>query len=133
MCRWHGPTCEDCCFLCDGPRSTTLELLVGELLANAVRHSDSGRRPGGTVTLMVMEDDDGLWIEVADEGSPDLAIHVRPFDPDDDGGRGLWLVDRIASAWGVREAHERRVVWFHLARPPAHVRGPLPGDRAPAG
>ncbi|WP_182877178.1 ATP-binding protein [Microbispora sp. H10670] len=93
-----------------------VELLVTELVANAVRHSESGRRSGGLVTLTIAAGDDGLWIDVADEGSPDRAPCMRPFHLDGDSGRGLWLVNCLATAWGVRGNQEKRVVWCHLAR-----------------
>nr|WP_229806239.1 ATP-binding protein [Microbispora rosea] len=97
------------------PSIDEVELLISELVANAVQHSESGRRPGGLVRLAIAEDDDGLWVDVADEGSPDRVPRVQSFDLDGDGGRGLWLVDRMATAWGVREDREKRVVWFHVS------------------
>jgi hypothetical protein len=33
---------------------------------------------------------------------------------DDEGGRGLWLVDRLASAWGTERGRRGKTVWFEL-------------------
>ncbi|WP_329424372.1 ATP-binding protein [Streptosporangium sp. NBC_01495] len=94
------------------------ELLVSELVSNAVRHSESGR-VGGQVTVAVANHGDAIRIAVIDEGSATCAPRV-PAEPDEDaeGGRGLWLVREVALSWGWHEcaSGRRRVVWFQLAR-----------------
>ncbi|MGC5012855.1 ATP-binding protein [Streptosporangium sp. DT93] len=92
------------------------ELVVSELVANAVRHSASGR-PGGTVAIAVADRGDTVWIAVTDEGSP-TGPPLVPAEPDEDaeGGRGLWLVHRVALSWGCHEDEAGRVVWCRLAR-----------------
>ncbi|MER7134385.1 ATP-binding protein [Streptosporangium saharense] len=90
-------------------------LLVTELVANAVRHSHSGR-PGGRVTVSVATHDGTIHIDVTDDGSTDHRPRLRSeVDADSGGGRGLWLVQEIASAWGWHEVPAGRVVWFRLA------------------
>ncbi|MFJ2031694.1 ATP-binding protein [Streptosporangium sp. NPDC087985] len=93
-------------------------LLVSELVTNAVRHSDSGRVPGGRVTVAVANHNGTLHIDVIDAGSagyvPRLCAEVSL---DSGGGRGLWLVQELASAWGWHETPAGRVVWFQLAGP----------------
>ncbi|MER7207480.1 ATP-binding protein [Streptosporangium sp. NPDC000239] len=89
-------------------------LLVTEIVSNAVRHSRSGR-PGGRVTVSVAAHDGTIHIDVTDGGSADR--HPRlcsKVDTDSGGGRGLWLVQEIASAWGWHEIPAGRVVWFRL-------------------
>ncbi|WP_449066831.1 ATP-binding protein, partial [Planomonospora algeriensis] len=52
-------------------------LLVTELVANSVRHSDSGRVPGGRVSVAVIEWDGTLHIDVIDAGSADSLPRIR--------------------------------------------------------
>ncbi|MDF5757757.1 ATP-binding protein [Spongiactinospora sp. TRM90649] len=99
-------------------------LLVTELVANAIRHSRSGR-PGGVVALEIAHDTDAgeLRIEVFDDGpendnAPPPAVHEAA--PGDTGGRGLWLVRNLAITWGTHEVGGGRAVWARL--PLAHDR-----------
>ena len=94
-------------------------LLGGELAANAIRHSLSGC-PGGTYTLLVHRNRDGLRLACRDRGG--LRTRDARLEPDRNGltpdaecGRGLALVDALASAWGDNGNAEFRTVWFHLA------------------
>ncbi|MFJ6650989.1 ATP-binding protein [Streptomyces sp. NPDC091290] len=88
------------------------ELLAAELLANAVQHAlhtDSGC---ARVTLVARQDRCGLRVEVAD---PDPSIPVmRHATADDEGGRGLALVEALADRWGVTERPTGKTVWFSL-------------------
>ncbi|MFC0863634.1 ATP-binding protein [Sphaerimonospora cavernae] len=100
----------------DHPRVDDALLLTTELVANAVRHSDSAR-PGGQVTLAAALRDGTLHVDVIDAGSPVSEPRVLPDDLVDqprDGGRGLWLVRRLATTWGWHDAETGRVVWFQL-------------------
>ncbi|MET8054601.1 ATP-binding protein [Streptosporangium sp. NPDC005286] len=92
------------------------ELLVSELVSNAVRHSESGRA-GRLVTIVVANCGETVQIAVADKGSATCAPKI-PAEPDQDaeGGRGLWLVGEVAMSWGWHEGTAGRVVWFRLAR-----------------
>lgn len=92
-------------------------LLVSELVTNAVRYSDSGRRPNGLVALTVTDNGRSLRVDVLDEGSRDGAPCVREAGSESDNGRGLWLVEHIASTWGVREDETGRTVWFEMNAP----------------
>jgi anti-sigma regulatory factor (Ser/Thr protein kinase) len=85
-----------------------LALLVSEVVANAVEH--------GSPPIAVSVDWDGarLRVEVHD-CAPAMPVRRQP-DHDDDGGRGIWLVDRNASAWGVEQADGGKSVWFELRR-----------------
>jgi anti-sigma regulatory factor (Ser/Thr protein kinase) len=90
----------------------TAVLLVSELATNAVLHSRS-RLPGGVVTVHARLDGQRLRVEVGDQGgswqSPSSA------SPDEQNGRGLLIVGRLASRWGC-EGHSRYgwTVWFEL-------------------
>lgn len=83
--------------------SDTVALLVAELAANAVLH---GRVPGRDVELrLVYAYGTGVVrVEISDthEARPDPAAVPRP-DPDADGGRGLLIVEALASRWGVSD------------------------------
>lgn len=87
----------------------TAELLVSELVTNAVTH---GR---GTVTLLLEYDVRGLEVTVCDD-SPALPA-VADADPLSLGGRGLHLVEVLADAWGVSSdsAGPGKGVWFRLS------------------
>jgi anti-sigma regulatory factor (Ser/Thr protein kinase) len=83
------------------------ELIVSELVSNAVRHAAHA----GDLELELSLGPDGIELSVAD-GSPDLPV-LRP-DAGEDGGLGLHLVDRIASRWGVEEHLLGKRVWVEL-------------------
>ncbi len=53
-----------------------------------------------------------LRIEVADP-SPKPPV-VRHPDPADDHGRGILLIDSLASAWGVVVRPDGKTVWFEI-------------------
>lgn len=82
-------------------------LLVSELASNAVEHA-----PGGfTVGLRWVGT--RMRVEVIDRGFAFPTIRKLPVDSER--GRGLVLVDRLASAWGASPAAGGKVVWFELA------------------
>ncbi|MGW4568192.1 ATP-binding protein [Streptomyces sp. NPDC004561] len=84
-------------------------LLVSELLANAVKHA-----PGTRITLELMQIGDRLLVEVTD-GSMAQPV-VRQADPQEEQGRGMFLVQAIASAWGAhRDRRGRKTTWCTLA------------------
>nr|WP_234362371.1 SpoIIE family protein phosphatase [Streptomyces sp. IMTB 1903] len=95
--------------------SDSLELLVSEVVTNAVRYAE---RP---VTLRLLRTD-VLRCEVGDD-SPQLPRQRRARDTDE-GGRGLFLVNRLARRWGATRLSSGKVVWFELPLP-----GPGPGER----
>ncbi|GGK98553.1 hypothetical protein Sme01_62280 [Sphaerisporangium melleum] len=91
------------------------ELLVGELVANAIRYSESGRRPGGMVGLRVYDDGAAVRVEVIDEGSPEPLPRIpAQVDPFSESGRCLWLVRELSSAWGSTQDERSRTVWFEM-------------------
>jgi sigma-B regulation protein RsbU (phosphoserine phosphatase) len=83
-----------------------LELLASELATNAVVHA------GGDFTVTVRYGGPVLRVEVADD-SPDEPVLVPPSDDGLD-GRGLLIVDRLASRWGVMTTHQGKRVWFEI-------------------
>lgn len=99
----------------DHPSTDVALLLASELVANSVRHSDSGRRPDGRVTVTITVDDGAVHVDVADEGSAANVPRV-PGQPDElrESGRGLWLVQELSAAWGWEDIPTGRLVWFRL-------------------
>ena len=83
-------------------------LVAGELVTNAVVHARTELR------LRVELRGDLLHLAVRD-GSPRLLRLVTVPDPEAEGGRGLWLVEQLARAWGVnRHRDGGKVVWCTL-------------------
>ncbi|MEU9604828.1 SpoIIE family protein phosphatase [Streptomyces sp. NPDC048057] len=85
--------------------SDAVELLVSEVVTNAVRYAE---RP---VTLRLLRTD-VLRCEVGDD-SPQLPRQRKARDTDE-GGRGLFLVNRLARRWGATRLSSGKVVWFEL-------------------
>ncbi|WP_406862888.1 SpoIIE family protein phosphatase [Streptomyces sp. HUAS MG47] len=83
----------------------SVELLVSEVVTNAVRYAE---RP---VTLRLLRTD-VLRCEVGDD-SPQLPRQRRARETDE-GGRGLFLVNRLARRWGATRLSGGKVVWFEL-------------------
>lgn len=84
------------------------ELVVTELVTNAVLH---GHPP---ISLRVKGRRDRVRIEVVDAG------HAMPLraqkNTENMTGRGLAVVDSLASAWGVEPATDGKLVWAELGR-----------------
>lgn len=77
-----------------------VELVVGELAANAVLH---GRVPGRDFEIRLGYDGLRVRVEVSDArgdaAPPEAAAAVDPWSAE--GGRGLVLVRAVAREWGV--------------------------------
>ena len=86
----------------------TATMLVSELVANAVLHT------GTPIRVVVSPATDRVRIEVHD-GSPQLPIR-KHYSTMSGTGRGLLLVERMASDWGAKPAGDGKVVWFELDR-----------------
>ena len=97
------------------PALDNIVLLTSELVTNAVIHSRS-RRHGGAVTLVIAESEEGVRIEVSDEGSELSAPVVRGEVLASD-GHGLFLVQSLADQWGYVRDTNGTTVWFWLSAP----------------
>ncbi|WP_405018606.1 SpoIIE family protein phosphatase [Kitasatospora sp. NBC_00070] len=86
----------------------TVELLVSELVTNAVRVARDH------VQLQLIRVDK-LLVEVSDDNHnlPSL----EPSEELDENGRGLNLVSKLAEKWGTARKAVGKVVWFELALP----------------
>lgn len=84
-----------------------LVLCTSEVVTNAIEH---GAPP---IDLRVDRANSHVRIQVSD-ASP---LRPRPVDPSPTAirGRGLLIVDRCASRWGVDEDGSGKTVWFEFA------------------
>ncbi|MEX0789851.1 MAG: ATP-binding protein [Actinomycetota bacterium] len=89
-----------------------VRILVTELVTNSVRHSGSAN--DDDVRIVIWTDPLLLRVEVADSGSGFEKI-VKPSSPDQCGGWGLQIVDRLSDRWGVKRTNGTgSAVWFEI-------------------
>ncbi|MEV6982575.1 SpoIIE family protein phosphatase [Sphaerisporangium sp. NPDC051017] len=63
-------------------------------------------------TLRLRRGEESIWVEVFDQ---DLRLpRIRSAGENDEGGRGLYLVDQLARRWGSRPTKEGKAVWFEI-------------------
>ena len=95
--RWHtDQVCSD------------TELVITELIANAVRHAGTEI----VVRLARLKTLGGVRAEVSDHSTRP----VRPRQPDalSESGRGLFLVDTLSSRWGADATTDGKTVWAEI-------------------
>ncbi|MBD9701750.1 SpoIIE family protein phosphatase [Streptomyces sp. ID01-12c] len=98
----------------------TTELIVSELVTNAIRHA------AGPIRLrLVLERT--LICEVFDGGA--TAPHLRHPRTTDEGGRGLFLISQFTQRWGTRFLPEGKVIWAEQPLPDPTPQKPTPTDR----
>ncbi|MET7335707.1 ATP-binding protein [Nonomuraea sp. NPDC005650] len=91
------------------PACDFAELLISELVTNAVRHAR------GLVRMSLSAADGLLRCEVEDD-SP-MPPRARAARRDEEGSRGLLLVEVLSSGWGSVPTGTGKVVWFELPVP----------------
>lgn len=105
----------DFCAAAELPEKTCRDaaLLVSELVTNAVIH---GRT---TATVEVHRPADTLRVTVRDDNPQLPAVGERPdLDAqtlDAESGRGLLIVSKTASRWGIEAGEGGKAIWFELA------------------
>ena len=98
----------------------TVELLVSEIITNAVRASaDTGPQPAGArrarrapwMRFWLTSDGQGVLIQVWD-GDPRPPVR-QDAGPDAEAGRGLLLVEALSAGWGcyAPEGPAGKIVW----------------------
>ncbi|MFF1906071.1 ATP-binding protein [Kitasatospora sp. NPDC058218] len=88
-----------------GDASGEVELCAGEVIANAVEHT------GGRCAASVEWRGERLRVEVADAGA---SLARSTPEEEATNGRGLLLVEALASAWGWHRQGAGKVVWFEF-------------------
>jgi serine phosphatase RsbU (regulator of sigma subunit)/anti-sigma regulatory factor (Ser/Thr protein kinase) len=86
----------------------TTELLVSELVTNAIRYAT------GEVTIRLVLDG-SLVCEVLDNSS--ALPRLRHAGRDEECGRGLEVVSQLAQRWGARRTRDGKIVWCEHAIP----------------
>jgi PAS domain S-box-containing protein len=80
--------------------------------ANAPFAEDFTPLGGKEFTLRLRRGESAVWVEVFD---PDLRLpRLRSAGENDEGGRGLYLVDQLATRWGSRPTQDGKAVWFEI-------------------
>ncbi|OMI40142.1 SpoIIE family protein phosphatase [Streptomyces sparsogenes] len=87
----------------------TTELIVSELVTNAMRHATA------PIQLRLIHDRT-LICEVSDGSN--TAPHLRRARVFDEGGRGLLLVAQLSRRWGSRHSATGKTIWAEQALPP---------------
>jgi anti-sigma regulatory factor (Ser/Thr protein kinase) len=90
-----------------GDFAFTTELMVSELVTNAIRHA----RP--PVRLRIILERNSLTCEVSDGSS--TSPHLRRARTFDEDGRGLFIVARLAERWGTRYDRDSKTIWAEQA------------------
>ena len=88
----------------------TTELVVSELVTNAIRHAVP------PIRLRLIHDH-SLICEVSDASN--TAPHMRRARTFDEGGRGLLMVAQLSRRWGSRQTAEGKTIWAEQPLPGA--------------
>jgi anti-sigma regulatory factor (Ser/Thr protein kinase) len=90
--------------------SEDVVLIASELFSNAVLHG------AGVAQVRLVRGRDGVRVEVLDGGSGAVPTVMSPAAAASITGRGLRIVDRLASSWGTtRDRDGTTTVWAELA------------------
>jgi anti-sigma regulatory factor (Ser/Thr protein kinase) len=119
----------------DAHTARDLELLVSEVVTNAVRYGRPDRH--GDLQIRIEVDSEMINVHIVDAGSGfSPPSSPRPRFERGPGGFGLFLLDQLSSRWGVERDETGFRVWFRLPRPgtdeargrtPRPASGPLRG------
>lgn len=102
------------------------ELLVSELVTNAVLHA------GSAVELAVWRQAGRVRVEVGDASA--MVPHQRVADETATIGRGVDMVEMLAERWGVDTSHaEGKIVWFEVSAAASEAPSPDTFVTTPAG
>ncbi|KUN79309.1 hypothetical protein AQJ66_28755 [Streptomyces bungoensis] len=98
-------------------------LVASELVTNALVHA-----AGERIACRVRRSAGRVRVEVEDQNRGSVRPVPRQSGPDDQNGRGLFLVDALTADWGVTVAPGRpaRIVWAELTTAPGPPAPPLP-------
>lgn len=94
----------------------TVALLVTELVTNAILHAR-------TPMQLTMEARPGC-VRICVEDESRERPEVRHYESDAVTGRGLALVEHLASSWGIDTNSSGKVVWCEVSVDPATAEAP---------
>lgn len=114
----------------------TLELIVSELVTNAILHTSADGRSVQVTLLHQLPADTGtrglVWLEVRSSESATVPVVVRT-PPESIGemdlaehGRGMQLVDAFSTAWGAEPADTHSESGFVVWAQPDGAHAPVP-------
>jgi anti-sigma regulatory factor (Ser/Thr protein kinase) len=95
-------------------QSETAELLLSEVVTNAVLHGCVDE-PHRGIHVVLTRTPQQLVVAV-----DDTARHIprpRRGNLEDEGGRGMFLLEQLALSWGACATSQGKTVWFRLALP----------------
>jgi anti-sigma regulatory factor (Ser/Thr protein kinase) len=87
-------------------------LLTSELIANAIQHAPP------PLCLQISVDAELVRVQMHDS-DPVAPILTRP-DLISISGRGVWLIDTLATRWGFHQQPPGKEVWFEISFTPRH-------------
>lgn len=93
------------------PRCDDAVLLLSEAMTNSIVHT----RSAVIATVVIIEEDGRVQIEIIDDGAETMPSMCR-YSPGDlvESGRGIRLIRALSNRWGFGEERPRCVVWFVL-------------------
>jgi serine phosphatase RsbU (regulator of sigma subunit)/anti-sigma regulatory factor (Ser/Thr protein kinase) len=91
-----------------GEATFTTELVVSELVTNAIRHA------AGPIQLRIIREK-SLICEVSD--GTGTSPHLRRARSFDEGGRGLFIVASVTDHWGTRQNPAGKTIWADIPLP----------------
>jgi len=94
----------------DQDAAFTFELLVSEVVTNACLHGN-----GALLTLVLIARDEEVFVEVLDGST--VAPRRREASAQEESGRGMFLVDALATAWGTHPTPRGKAVWMTYSLP----------------
>ncbi len=87
----------------------------------AAVNGSNGALGGQEFRLRIRKGKTSVWVEVFDS---DLRLpRIRMAGENDEGGRGLYLVDQLAARWGSRPTEDGKAVWFEM-----RIKAPTPAS-----
>jgi anti-sigma regulatory factor (Ser/Thr protein kinase) len=90
-------------------RLQDLALALTEVVTNAVQHG----APSGALLIAATPKPEFLCVQVTDDGA---GFVPRPgaMASDENGGFGLFIVERLTRRWGMTRENARTRVWFEF-------------------
>ena len=90
-----------------GGDADAAELMTSELAANAVLHAQT------RYEVRLRHTSTAIRVEVVNDRPEMIAKLVSASG---ESGRGLGIVNEMASAWGVESGETQKIIWFELPR-----------------